>query len=127
MDIFKVLAFTLLALILVISIKEEKKEIALILSLIAGIMILFTALGALDNIIILLKELVSKSGVNARYLEVIIKVTAVAYLIEFGKNVCIDAGQSSLGTKLEMAGKISIVLLTIPIITSVIEIITRLI
>ena len=51
----------------------------------------------------------------------------IAYIVEFGKNICIDAGQSSIATKLEMAGKVIIVVLTIPLISSLVNVLTGLV
>ena len=49
------------------------------------------------------------------------------YIVEFGKNVCIDAGQSSIATKLEMAGKVVIVVLTIPLVSSLVNVLVGLV
>ena len=75
----------------------------------------------------LLDILVSKSGINKEFLTIILKITVIAYIVEFGKNICIDAGQSSIATKLEMAGKVIIVVLSLPIISSLVNILTGLV
>lgn len=127
MDIFKVVAFTMISLILVITLKQTKKEIGVLVAIIASSMLLVSVFSGITSIINLLNNLIEKSGINKNYLEIILKVTGIAYVVEFGKNVCIDAGESALGTKLEIAGKISIVIITIPIIVSVIETILKII
>ena len=81
----------------------------------------------LDSIISLLNELVEEAGINKNYLTVLLKVTGISYIVELAKNICIDAGSNSLATKLEMAGKVSVVVLTIPVITSVIEMIVSIV
>ena len=100
---------------------------ALILSIATGIMIIIVAVTKISGIVSLLNELIDKSGVNKDFLTLIIKVTAVAYIIEFGKNICIDAGQSAIATKLEMAGKVIIVVLSLPLISSLITVLTGLV
>lgn len=57
----------------------------------------------------------------------ILKVVGIAYIVELTKDICIDAGEKALGTKVEMAGKIMIVAMTLPVITSVVEVINKLI
>ena len=121
MDIFKFVSFTIISLILVITLKDIKKEMGLILSIVAAIMLLISSAEAITYVLNLLNSLIEKSGINRSYLEVILKVTGIAYIIEFTKNICTDAGESALGTKIEIAGKISIVTLTIPVMLSVIE------
>lgn len=127
MDIIKVVGFAIIASILVVVLKEQRKDIALILAIFSSIAIVFFAIGKISEIIELLDNLALKSGINKDYLMIIIKVTGIAYLVEFGKNVCIDAGQTSIATKLEMAGKVIIVSLSIPIITSLLTVLSGLV
>lgn len=127
MDVIKVCAFCITAVILCALVKENNKNIALLLSIFSGCMILVYALVNIGSIVDMLNSLIEQSGINASYLTLILKVTGIVYLIEFGKNVCIDAGETALGTKLELAGKVVIVTLTIPVITTLLEQITKLI
>jgi len=53
-------------------------------------------------------------------------VMGVAYLAGFGAQICRDAGESSLGIKLELAGKIIILFLAVPIMVAIMEMILRL-
>lgn len=126
-DIFKIVAFAIISAFLIILIKEQKPEIALLLTIISSIMLLIFALDKISGIFELLEELVSKSGINKEFLKIILKVTIIAYIVEFGKNICLDAGQSSIATKLEMAGKVIIVVLSLPIISSLLNILTGLV
>lgn len=125
MDVIKVCAFCITAVVLCSFVKENNKNIALLLSIFAGSMILIYAISNIQAVVDVLKKLIEQSGINATYLNVILKVTAIVYLIEFGKGVCVDAGESALGTKLELAGKVVIVTLTIPVITTLLEQITK--
>ncbi len=127
MDIFKIVAFAIFGVVMIVVIKQQKPEMALILSIATGIMIIIVAVTKISGIVSLLNELIDKSGVNKDFLTLIIKVTAVAYIIEFGKNICIDAGQSAIATKLEMAGKVIIVVLSLPLISSLITVLTGLV
>lgn len=124
MDIFKVVAFSLVATILIVLIKEQRKEIALMLTIIASIGIIVFAIDEISQIINLLSNLTEKSGINKDYLMIIIKVTGIAYIVEFGKNICQDAGQSAIATKLEMAGKVAIVSLSIPILSALLTVLS---
>ena len=124
MDIFKVVAFGLVATILIVLIKEQRKEMALMLTIIASLGIILFAIDEISGIITLLANLAERSGINKDYLMIIIKVTGIAYIVEFGKNICQDAGQSAIATKLEMAGKVAIVSLSIPIISALLTVLS---
>ncbi len=127
MEIIKVVGFAIFATMLVVILKGEKKEFAVALSVIAGVMLLLFCISKIDPIINMLYELVEKSGINSSFLVIILKVIGIAYLVELGKNICQDAGQSAIATKLEMAGKIIVVSISLPIFTSLISLLVELV
>ena len=127
MEVTKIVGFAIFATILIVILKENKKEFAVVLSIAAGILILLFSLDKMNGIISMLYDLVEKSGINSSFLVIILKVTGIAYLVEFGKNICTDAGQSAIATKLEIAGKILIVSISLPIFTSLISLVTELV
>lgn len=127
MEIFKVVGFAIIAVVLVIVVKQQKPEIALIMSIASGVLILIFVITKMSDIVNLLDDLVSKSGINKDFFEIILKVTAIAYIVEFGKNICVDAGQTAIATKLEMAGKVIIVVLSIPLISALVNVLSKLV
>ena len=127
MEVIKIVGISIFAVIMIIILKNYRPEMALVLSIITGIGIMLYAISKMSSVINVLNDLVSKSGVNTDFLLIIIKVIGIAYIVEFGKNVCIDSGQSSIATKLEMAGKVVIVVLTIPLISSLVNVLVGLV
>lgn len=127
MNIFNVVGFVIVSLLLIIILKEIKPEIALIVTILSSVMLLAYAIFKLESIISVLNDLVNKAGINANYLLLILKVTAIAYIIELTKNICIDAGSSSLATKIELVGKVAIITLTLPLFTTIITEVIKLV
>lgn len=127
MEVIKIVGISIFAVIMIIVLKNYRPEMALVLAIVTGIGIMLFALYKLSSVINVLNDLVTKSGINKDFLLIVIKVIGIAYIVEFGKNICIDAGQSSIATKLEMAGKVIIVVLTVPLITSLVNILTGLV
>ncbi len=127
MEILKMSAFALMAVVIIVLIKQEKKEIGVIISICAAVVLSVYAIVQLNDIVNLLFDLISNVGVNAKYLEIILKVVGIAYIVELTKDVCVDSGETALGAKVEMTGKIVMVAMTIPIITGVVEVINKLI
>lgn len=127
LDIFKVLSFALVALLLILIVDKNNREISVLISLIAAVGIFFVVFLHVKEIVSVLNNLANGAGVNRTNLLIILKATGIAYLVEIVGNVCNDAGNSALASKVEMAGKISIAVLTLPIITSVINLIEGLI
>ena len=128
MEIFKIVAISIIAVLLITVLKTTKREdFSVILTIIASILLFTFAILKLEDVIELLNNIINKSGINKEYLKLLIKVTGITYIIEIASNICKDAGSSALATKVEMLGKLSIVVLTIPIITSVVSVITEII
>ena len=126
MEILKISAFALIATIVIVLIKQEKKEIGVTISIFAAVLIAVYGIVKLEDIVNLTFDLSKNAGVNAKYLEIILKVVGIAYIIELTKDVCVDSGETALAGKVEMAGKILIVSSTLPIISGIVEVINKL-
>ena len=122
MDIYKIVALSIVAVLLITILKSVKKDdFALVITIITAVILFTLVLVKLESITSILESLVQKSGINKEYLTLLLKVTGISYVIELATNICKDAGNSAIASKVEMLGKISIVILTIPILTSVIS------
>lgn len=127
MEIFKVVGFAIFSVVLIVILRNERPEFAIMLSIAAGVGIIIFSISKMSDVIDMLYELIDNAGVNKEFFNIILKVTAIAYIVEFGKNICSDAGQSSVASKLEMAGKIIIFTLSFPLIDVLVEILTGLV
>ena len=126
-DVIKIIGIGLISLIIIIVVKQYKPEFAIYVSIIAGVLILYLITDKLEGIINLLKTISSKSGINNQFLELLLKITGIAFLAEFAINLCKDSGEGSIASKIEMGSKVIIVSMSIPIISSLLEVILKLI
>ena len=92
MEIIKIIGIGLIALIIIILLKQYKPEFAVYVSLIAGALILMLAIDKLAGIISLLQSLANKASINTEFLTLLIKITGIAFLSEFAVSICKDAG-----------------------------------
>ncbi|MDO4283316.1 MAG: SpoIIIAC/SpoIIIAD family protein [Clostridia bacterium] len=127
MEVFKIVGFAIIATVLIIVVKDQRPEIAILLTSVSVIAIMMYAISKLSGVIEMLDTLINSSGMNKEFLTIILKVTGIAYIVEFGKNVCADAGQTAIATKLEMAGKVIIVTLSLPLINALLTVVSELI
>lgn len=121
MDIIKVVVIALIAIVLIAILKQHRPEFAMYASIIAGIIILYFAISEFTPIISLLKNLTEKMGVSSKFFVILLKITGIAYLTEFGSSFCKDSGETAVASKVELAGKILIISLSIPIITTLMQ------
>lgn len=121
MDIMKIIGIGLISLAIIIVIKQYKPEFAVYISLIAGVLIILLIVDKLTGIINLLTTLSDKSGINKDFLGILLKITGISILVEFAVSICKDLGESSIANKVDLGGKIIIISISIPIISSLLE------
>src|SRR5690625_6449599 len=121
MDIIQIVVLGIVASILYIILKDVNASFAFILIVITGIIIFLAVIKQIGAIFQLIETLGEKANIDGIYMETILKIIGIAYIAEIGASLTKDAGLGSVATKIELAGKIFILLLAIPIITTVIE------
>ena len=125
MDIVKIIGIGLIALIIIVIIKQYKPEFAIYVSLGAGILIFALIEDKMSGIMDILKSLASKTAINSDFLVLLIKITAIAILTEFAVSVCKDSGESAIASKIDLGGKVIIMSMSIPIMSSLLETIIK--
>ena len=121
MDIIKIIGIGLIALIIIIIVRQYKPEFTLYVSLLAGAIILLFLMDKIGGIVDLLTTLSNKTAINNEFLTLLIKITGIAFLTEFAVSICKDTGESAIANKVDMGGKVIIVSMSIPIISSLLE------
>ena len=127
MDIVKIIGIGLIAVVIILILKQYKPEFAIYVSLIAGIAILFISLTQLSGVLDLLKNISSKANINSQYLSLLLKITGIAFLTEFAVSVSNDSGETAIARKMDLGGKVIIISISIPIITALLETILKII
>lgn len=127
MEIIQIVGLGLLATILILILKEQKPIFAFMLAIVSGIIIFLFLIGKIADVIRIIERLAVEGGINLMYLKTILKIIGIAYIAEFGAQICRDAGQGAIASKIELAGKILIMVMAIPIITVIIETVMKLI
>ncbi|MFI5359518.1 MAG: stage III sporulation protein AD [Halanaerobiales bacterium] len=127
MIIIQIVGLALLSAILIIVIKQVKPELAFLLSIVSGLVILILIMRQVEAVIELLNQLARQARVDMLYFNTIIKIIGIAYIGEFGAEITRDSGENALASKIELAAKIIIMVIAIPIMLSLIETILRLI
>lgn len=121
MTIIQVVALGLLAAVFILILRESKPELAIFLSVAVGIIIFFSLLSYIASVMHILEELTVRADINLLYLNTLLKIIGIAYIAEFGAQVCRDAGEGTTASKIEFAGKIMILVLAIPLVVVVLE------
>lgn len=107
--------------------KRDKPEFHLFIIMATGLIILFIILSSLSEVINSFSMLIDKSGVNDNLFSGVLKIIGIGYLTEYASSICMDYGSASVANKLQLAGKITIFLMAIPIINALIDVIVEIV
>jgi stage III sporulation protein AD len=121
LEIIQIVGLGLLATVLAMIIKDQKPLFAFLLTMFTGLVIFMFLIGKIHTIIELLQNLTIQSNINPIYLKTILKIIGIAYIAEFGAQIVRDAGQEAVAAKIELSGKILIMVMAVPIITVIVE------
>ena len=125
-SLYKILSIALITCIACLVVKPIRSDFAIYISIVGGIIIVFYMLSYLSSIFDVFNNIFHLSGINGSLYSVIFKIIGVAYLTEFTASICSDTGNSSLGDKVLLGGKIIILVMSIPIVTSILDIVMEL-
>jgi len=125
-SIFQIVAVGILGAVLAITIKKQSPEIAVLITITASVLIFLMVLPMLTEAVEIVNHIGNLADGQAAYIGLAIRVIGVAYMAELGASVCNDAGETAIATKVDMAGRIIIMVMAMPIIMDILRILTRL-
>ena len=121
MEIIKIIGIAISAVVITIIIKQYKPEFAIYISLIVSALILILVMDKLSGIVNLIMNLSNRISGGQEFLKILIKITGIAFLTEFAVSICKDSGENAIGAKVDLGGKVLIISMSIPIISSMLE------
>lgn len=123
MEIMKIAAIAIGGVIMAAIVKAFKPELSLYVVLATIIVIFLMAMDKLTAVFQFLRSVYGQMTYGKEFFPIIIKVLVVAYLADFTSQLCKDAGESAIGSKVELAGKIVIFYLSMPVLLAILELI----
>jgi stage III sporulation protein AD len=127
MEIMPVVGLAIVAAVMGIVLRQTKPEVAVLLSITVGAVIFLMVLGKIGAVIDILKQLAGRAQISDIYLGTILKIVAIAYIADFGAQICRDAGEGAVASKIEFAAKILVLVLAVPIVVAVLEALLKLV
>ena len=125
LDVIKIIGVGLIGLIVIMLLKQYKPEFVVYVSLLTGVIILTLVIDKLSGVVNIISNLSNQAGINNQFLLILIKITGIAFLTEFAVSICKDSGESAIASKIDFGGKILIIAMSIPIISSLLEMIIK--
>ena len=129
-DVMNLIAVSFAAVIVVliaIKIKDMDSGYGVILSMAGCVMVMYFVVSRFRQIADYIDRITAYISVNITYIDVILKMIGLAYVCQFSSDLCRDAGYNAIASLVEMAGKISLILLSMPVLMSVIDLVVKIV
>lgn len=127
MELLKIIGIGILISFIVVIVKQIKPELATATLICGSVVMLLFILQYFTDALSFLNTIVEKTGIDDELFTIVLKIVAVGYLVEFGASVCIDSGNQSIADKIMLGGKLLILLLSLPILNSLLNVVIGLI
>ncbi|HHW14271.1 MAG TPA: stage III sporulation protein AD [Firmicutes bacterium] len=120
-EALRIVGLGLVIAVMALTLRGARPELALLLSLAGGTLLLLLVVQRLAAVVGVLLDLAERAQLSTPYLEIILKVIAVSYLVGLGAQIARDAGERALADRMELAGRIIILAMALPIMVAVVD------
>ncbi|MGN0142867.1 MAG: SpoIIIAC/SpoIIIAD family protein [Roseburia sp.] len=125
MDILKIGILGIAGVLLAMMLKKERGEYSAFISLAVCICIFIYILTKVETVLAFAGKLGGMISVDSKYLALILKMVGITYAAEFAVNVCKDAGYSAIGGQIELFAKLSILVVSLPVLTAFLDVLGK--
>ncbi|UOF90118.1 stage III sporulation protein AD [Fodinisporobacter ferrooxydans] len=126
MEIIQIVGLGLSATIFILLVRERAPSFAFLLGLVVCILMFLFVLQKVGTVIGFIENLANQANIGSIYVQTIFKIIGIAYIAEFGAQIARDAGQGAIAQKIELVGKILILVFAIPILQVIVDTILHL-
>jgi stage III sporulation protein AD len=127
MELIKILILGIIVSIIALFLKQIKPEYSLLCLIVGSVIILIYILRYVSEILGFFQEVIERTGISQKLFVTMLKIIGLGYLVEFSSGVCRDCGNNSIADKVVLAGKLMIFMVSLPIISSLFNMILDLI
>ncbi len=121
MSIIQVGILGVAGILLALQLKQEKSEVAVYISIAISLLIFWGVLSSLETLVQTIREISSYIQIENTYIMTLIKMLGITYIAEFSSGLCKDAGYTAIAAQIEMFGKLTILVLSLPILLALLR------
>lgn len=125
MDIIKIAMIGLAGVLLAMQVREGRKEYDIYITMASGLCIFFFLITKLEVVIDALGRIQGYIKMDSKYVAILLKMIGITYVAEFSSNLCKDAGYQAVAGQIEMFAKLSILVLSMPVLLALLETISQ--
>ncbi len=123
MQIVSICGIGICGALLCLILRRDHPEFSAIAAVACAVAMILAVLDSLGTAFAFADEMLSTSGIPDMYIAAVMKSLGIAYITQFSVDMCRDSGQSGIASKIELAGKIAILITAIPILRELLDIV----
>ncbi|MBQ9983706.1 MAG: stage III sporulation protein AD [Lachnospiraceae bacterium] len=121
MSFFKIVCGVFVGVLLAIKLKSLGNPLWVYLSIALSVFVLFYIVNRLSLIMDFLDGVMGDIGLESGYFEILIKIVGISYLCEFASNICKESGFLSVASQIEIGGKLTMLVMSMPILLAIVD------
>ncbi len=118
---FTVGVLGIIIVILALQLKNIKSEYSVVIMIVGCVIIFFYSISGIIKVVEILKKIINDTGINDEQIIILLKIMGISYIAEFVSDIAKDSGYSALPNQIQIYGKITILVVSVPILESLIN------
>ena len=118
---FTVVVLGIIIVILALQLKNIKSEYSVVIMIVGCVIIFFYSISGIIKVVEILKKIINDTGINDEQIIILLKIMGISYIAEFVSDIAKDSGYSALSNQIQIYGKITILVVSVPILESLIN------
>ena len=127
MNIVSIIAVGIIGALLSLILKQYKPEFAIVVSIVTAVIIFILIIGWLLPIISDIKSMLDRAEISYKYIYILLKALGICYITQFACDICKDSGQTAIASKIELAGRLAICIVALPLFTELLSLVETII
>lgn len=114
-------ALAVVVALLTVVVRQYKAEYGMAVGVAGGILLLLLVIAQMSGMFDSISSMIDRAGIRQEWLTLLLKALGICYVTQFASDCCRDAGETALASKAELAGRVAVVLLALPMLTQLLE------
>ena len=125
MNIVSIVGIMVVISIIALVLKQYKPEYAVIVVIVSSVVVLGILIREILPVLDVVKNLMDRVSFSSEHIEILFKCLGICYITKFATDICVDCGQTTLASKVDLVGKIAILVVSIPLFVALIDIASK--
>lgn len=119
LSIVQLVLIAVVGMLIALTFRKQQADMSVIVSIGICLLLMFFMVQAFDALVSFIQKI---SGyMNLEYVGVLLKLIGIAYVCEFASGLCKDAGYQAISGQIEVAGRVAMMIITIPVMLAIID------